>query len=351
MSYVLPQIDTTAVTGIGFVTRRSVRVASTATVNLAANLNSTVIDGITVISGDRVLLKNQSTATQNGIYIIGSGAGTTVRAEDYYTGTGAASTQITVQQGTTQADTCWICTNDTGTDVIDTDSLSYTQFGGFSANQLIDHSAVSINAGQGLTGGGNITATRTISLDINGLTTKATPVAADLFPIYDVAGATQKKVTLASLLSASSDNTVISLRHSASITGIVGTAVSLVWDTENRKDAKYTHSTVTNSENITFNTAGWYIVMLDVGSDVSAGGSRTITRTFLELDSGAGFTALNVFADMNNRTLGAGNGSASIQVAINVAATNVLRARIQRVIGTNTIITTANATRLTIISV
>ncbi len=350
MTTVFPELNTTAISGLGFVTRRSVKVASTATVNLAANLNSTAIDGVTVTSGDRVLLKNQSTASQNGIYVIGSGAGATIRATDYESG-GAASTQITVQQGTTQADTAWICTNDTGTDVIGTDNLTYTQFGGFTTNQLIDHSIVSINAGQGLTGGGNITTTRTISLDINGLTTKTTPVAADLVPIYDVAGATQKKVTLASLLSAAGDNTIISLRHTASITGIVGTTVSLVWDTENRKDARFTHSTVTSSENITFNTAGWYIVMLDVGSDVSSGFSRSITRAFLELDSGAGFTALNVSADMYNRTTGAGNGSCSIQVAINVAATNVLRARIQRIIGTNTMITIANATRLTILSV
>jgi hypothetical protein len=347
----MPQIDTAAISGLGFVTRRSVKAASTANVNLAANLNSTVIDGITVTSGDRVLLKNQTTASENGVYVIGSGAGATVRSEDYYADAGAASTQITVQQGTAQADTAWICTNDTGTDVIGTNNLVYSQFGGFSANQLIDHSTVSINTGSGLTGGGNITTSRTISLDINGLTTKATPVAADLIPIFDVAGAAQKKVTLASLLSGASDNTVISLRHTASITGIVGTAVSLIWDTENRKDAKYTHSTVTNSENITFTTAGSYFVALDVGSDVSAGGSRSITRIFLELDSGSGFTALNTVADIYNRTNGAGNGSASINVMITVAATNVIRARIQRIIGTNTIVTVANATRLTIISV
>lgn len=349
MTTVFPELNTTAISGLGFVTRRSVKVASTANVNLAANLNSTVIDGVTVTSGDRVLLKNQSTASQNGIYVIGSGAGATVRATDYESG-GAASTQITVQQGTTQADTAWICTNDTGTDVIGTDNLSYTQFGGFSANQLIDHSTVSINAGQGLTGGGDITTSRTLSLDINGLTTKTTPVAADLIPIYDVAGTTQKKATLASLLSAAGDNKIISLRHTVSITGIVGTAVSLVWDTENRKDSRYTHSTVTNSENITFTTAGWYFVTLDVGTDVSSGGSRSITRIFLELDSGSGFAALNVVSDIYNRTTGAGNGSATINVAINVAATNILRARIQRIVGTNTIVTTANATRLTIVS-
>ena len=350
MTTVFSELNTTNVSGVGFVTRQSVLVASTTNVNLAANLNSTTIDGVTVISGNRILLKNQSTPSQNGIYVIGSGAGTTVRSTDYESG-GAASTQITVQQGTTQADTAWICTNDTGTDVIGTDNLVYSQFGGFSANQLIDHSTVSINSGVGLTGGGNITTTRTISLDINGLTLETTPASGDLIPVYDISAAVQRKMTIASILSSSGDNTTISLRHTASITGIVGTAVSLVWDTENRKDARFTHSTVTNSENITFNTAGWYVVMLDVGSDVSSGFSRSITRTFLELDSGSGFTALNIQADMYNRTTGAGNGSCSIQVAINVASTNILRARIQRIVGTNTLVTIANSTRLTILSI
>lgn len=351
MSIVFPEINTGAISGLGFVTRRSVKVASTATVNLAANLNGSTIDGVVVTSGDRILLKNQSTSSQNGLYLIGSGAGATIRCEDYGEGDGAASTQITVQQGTSQADTCWICTNDTGADIIGTSGLSYIQFGGFTANQVIDHSTVSITAGQGLVGGGDITASRTISLDINGLTTKTTPVAADLIPIYDIAGASQKKATLSSILSANSDNSIISLKNSTSITGIVGTAVNLVWNTENRKDARFTHSTVTNSENITFNTAGWYFVCLDVNTDVSAGGARTITRTFLQLDSGAGFADLNISADMYNRTLGAGNSSCSIQVAINVSATNVLRARIQRIIGTNTIVTLVNGTRLSIMKV
>jgi hypothetical protein len=350
MSFVIPEVDTTLITGVGFVTRRSVKVASTTNVNLAANLNSTAIDGITVISGDRVLLKNQTTVSQNGVYVIGSGAGATLRAEDYTTGQGAASTQITVQQGTTQADTCWICTNDTGSDVIGTNNLVFAQFAGFTANQLIDHSTVSVNAGVGLTGGGDITTTRTISLDINGLTLETAPVAGDLIPVYDISATAQRKMTVASILSTSGDNKIISLRNTASITGIGGTAVSLTWDTENRKDAKFTHSTVTNSENITFNTAGRYIIMLDVGTDVSAGGSRSITRAFLELDSGAGFVALNMVADMYNRTTGAGNSSCSIQADVNVAATNILRARVQRIIGTNTIVTTADATRLMIIS-
>lgn len=349
MSIVFPELNTPSITGLGFVTRRSVKVASTANVNLAANLNSTAIDGVTVISGDRVLLKNQTTVSQNGVYVIGSGAGTTIRALDYDDGQAAASTQITIQQGTTQADQCWLCTNDTGTDVIGTNNLTFIQFGGYSANQLIDHSTVSILAGTGLIGGGNITTNRTLSLDINGLTTKATPVAADLFPIYDVAGASQKKVTLASLLNSSADNVVIALKHTASVTGIVGTAVVLPWDTELRKDARFTHSTVTNSENITFTVAGWYLVLLDVGTDVTSGGSRSIVRVFPQLDTGAGFADLNANADIYNRTAGAGSGSCSIQYPINVAATNVFRARIQRVVGTNTMATIVNNTRLTIV--
>jgi len=59
---------------------RSARVASTATVTLASP--GTTMDGVTLVSGDRVLLKNQSTPSQNGIYIWTGSAALLTRALD-----------------------------------------------------------------------------------------------------------------------------------------------------------------------------------------------------------------------------------------------------------------------------
>lgn len=71
----------------------------------------------------------------------------------------------------------------------------------YSANRHIDHTAVSINTGTGLTGGGDISSTRTISLNLTALTAD-TPVAADEFFFFDVGGSDYNKVTGANLITA-----------------------------------------------------------------------------------------------------------------------------------------------------
>lgn len=103
----------------------SVRVATTA--NLAALSGLLTIDGITLVAGDRVLVKNQTTAANNGIYVAASGAW--ARAAD-----ADASNEVTanmamfVSEGSTQADTQWgLTTNDPI--VLGTTALSFTQIG------------------------------------------------------------------------------------------------------------------------------------------------------------------------------------------------------------------------------
>ena len=70
-------------------------------------------------------------------------------------------------------------------------------FSDFVANEHIDHSGVSITAGSGISGGGDLTTTRTLDLDINSLSV-ATIAAGDFVPFWDItATATNKKVTFA----------------------------------------------------------------------------------------------------------------------------------------------------------
>ena len=81
---------------------------------------------------------------------------------------------------------------------VDHDSLN-----NYVANDHVDHSTVSIAtaAGSGLTGGGDITATRNLSIDIPGATAlAATPDAADTFLVYDASTTALKKVTYTELL-------------------------------------------------------------------------------------------------------------------------------------------------------
>lgn len=84
-----------------------------------------------------------------------------------------------------------------GADPVDHDALT-----NFVANEHVDHSAVSINtaAGSGLSGGGTIASTRSLAVDINGLTADASPDgAADYVMTYDASATALKKVLLDNL--------------------------------------------------------------------------------------------------------------------------------------------------------
>lgn len=83
---------------------------------------------------------------------------------------------------------------------IDHDSLL-----NFVANEHIDHSSVEIQTGigSGLSGGGDITSTRSLSLDFAGLTALTAPDYTDLVAVYDVSATAFKKVTRSELLGSS----------------------------------------------------------------------------------------------------------------------------------------------------
>jgi len=103
-----------------------VRVATTANITLSG---PQTIDGVAVIAGDRVLVKNQTTASANGIYVV-SAAGWG-RSTDADINTELEAAAVWVNEGTTQADTAWVMTTNppisTGTT-----SLTWVQFGAFS---------------------------------------------------------------------------------------------------------------------------------------------------------------------------------------------------------------------------
>jgi hypothetical protein len=87
-----------------------------------------VIDGITLVAGDRVLVNGQSTQSQNGIYVV-QASGAAVRAIDFDTPTEVKSGDfIFVSAGTNYANTGWVQTLSPAT--IGTDPISFTQFSG-----------------------------------------------------------------------------------------------------------------------------------------------------------------------------------------------------------------------------
>ncbi len=117
-----------AVNGLGW--REKVRVVAVANVTISNGLeNGDTIDGVTLATGDRVLLTAQSTASQNGIYIVAA-SGAASRATDLAAAASAANAAVFVGEGTTYADTQWKCTDNVGSDVVGTNDLTFVQFGG-----------------------------------------------------------------------------------------------------------------------------------------------------------------------------------------------------------------------------
>jgi hypothetical protein len=125
--------------------KASVRVATTATGTLAsAFANGSTVDGVTLATGDRILIKNQSTGSQNGIYVV-QATGAPTRSTDADTDAEVtASFAVFVEEGTANADSGWVLTND-GAVTVGTTALAFTQFTGLGQ----------ITAGDGLTKTGN----------------------------------------------------------------------------------------------------------------------------------------------------------------------------------------------------
>lgn len=124
----------------GLDVKDSVRAATTASITLSA---TQTVDGVALIAGDRVLVKDQSAASANGIYVVAAGAW--IRSTDADSSLKVTAGMFTfVEEGTANADTGWVLTTNS-TITLGTTSLAFTQFSG----------AGQVTAGAGLTRTGN----------------------------------------------------------------------------------------------------------------------------------------------------------------------------------------------------
>lgn len=109
--------------------KQSCRIATTS--QLVALSGLAAIDGITPIAGDRILVKNGTTANptvssvDNGIYIAAAGAWT--RSSDMEATSDATGSALFVNEGTVNSDTAWVQINEPA--IVGTDPLQFGQFG------------------------------------------------------------------------------------------------------------------------------------------------------------------------------------------------------------------------------
>jgi hypothetical protein len=123
----------------GLDVKDSVRAATTANITLTG---AQTIDGVSVVAGNRVLVKDQTTGSQNGIYICAAGAWT--RSTDMPAASTAAGNFVFVEEGTTNDNRGFVCTNNAGSDVVGTASLTFSVFsntGSINTNSTIVNSS------------------------------------------------------------------------------------------------------------------------------------------------------------------------------------------------------------------
>lgn len=128
----------------GLAWKDQVKVATAVAGTLATSFeNGDTVDGVTLATGDRILIKNQAAPEENGIYIVAA-SGAPTRATDADTEADLLSAAVFVEQGTANADTAWIMTTNAPI-TVDTTGLVWAQFG----------AGATYTAGDGLTLTGN----------------------------------------------------------------------------------------------------------------------------------------------------------------------------------------------------
>jgi hypothetical protein len=177
----------------GLDVKASVRAATTAPLTIASDLeNGDVLDGVTLATGNRVLVKNQSTASENGIYVVQS-SGAAVRADDADTNAEVTSGMFTfVEEGTVNADSGWVLTTNNPITLGST-GLVFAQFSG----------AGQITAGAGLTKTGN-------TIDVIGTSDRIT-VNADSVDIAATYAGQTSIVTVGTITTGTWDATTVAV--------------------------------------------------------------------------------------------------------------------------------------------
>jgi hypothetical protein len=271
--------------------KASVKAATTANGTLATAFDdASVIDGVTLATGDRILIKNQTDATENGIYIVAA-SGAPTRSLDMNVGAEFPGAFTFIEQGTVNADTGYVCTNNSVT--VGTTEIVFAQFSG----------AGSYVAGNGITLTGN-------SFSIN------TGITADL--------TTAQTLTNKTLTSPSITNPTVSGLYLSDNTIVVeGTADAF--------ETTLTFTDPTQDNTITFKDAtGTVAFTADIESAVDAFGAAVTGATGISASyantsniltiTNIGVTGLTGTTDQV--TVSASTGSVTLSLPQSIASTS-----------------------------
>ena len=152
----------------GLRTRIIAEVATTANVDLAADLqNGDTIDGVTLVTGDRVLVKDQSTGSQNGLYTVVS-SGTASRDTEFDTIAELSGQMVVVNQGTANDNKIFLCTtNNTAT--LDSDTITFTVITPANVGTVTSVGVADSGSSEFTVANSPITSSGTITLAVNSI--------------------------------------------------------------------------------------------------------------------------------------------------------------------------------------
>lgn len=247
----IPVLTMASIPGAAY--KQSVRCATTANITLSG---TQTIDGIAVVAGDRVLVKNQTTASQNGIYVVSAGAWT--RSADADAADEIGASVVNVDSGTANGGELWTTTFKT-TDTLGTTAMNWYEVVYNTGTWAISTtgSAATLTTGRtiGMTGdvtwtsgsfngSANVTGTATlansgvtagtytkVTVDTKGrVTTGASLASADL-PTYTGALTSGQVTTALGFTPYNSTNPSGYITSSGSITGNAGTVTNGVYTT------------------------------------------------------------------------------------------------------------------------
>ena len=152
----------------GLRTRIVCRAASTANVVIASALeNGDVLDGVTLATGNRVLLKNQTTTSENGIYIVVA-TGSASRDPEFDVIGELAGQMVVIQEGTVNADLFFLCTTNTSAS-LGTDPITFTIVTPQNVGTVTSVAVADSGSSEFTVTGSPITSSGTINLEVNSI--------------------------------------------------------------------------------------------------------------------------------------------------------------------------------------
>jgi len=270
----------------GLDTKASVVAGTTANITLSG---TQTIDGVVLIAGDRVLVKNQTTTANNGLYLCASGFWS--RTTDMDTWAEVPGAYVFVEGGSTLADTGWVCTSDAG-GTINVTAITWAQFSGASSGvssinfgstgltpSSVTTGAITVAGTLAVASGGTGTATPNIvagtnitvtgtwpnqTITASGGSGSVTSVAASVPSVFSIAGS---PITTSGTLAITYSGTALPVANGG--TGITTTPTNGQIPIGN--GTNYTAATLTAGTGITVTNASGSITIASTG-----GGSTSI---------------------------------------------------------------------------